>query len=312
MYNEGIHIDDVSGVVLLRPTVSPNIYFQQIGRALQAGNSTQPLIFDFVNNQASIRTNDLREGIKESTERENERRIAVGEREISVPDFFVVDETIDALEMFAALEDELVDSFDANFEALKAYLEEHGEYPKRNMDLGVWVNSIRNHKYKLNEDRMTKLTSIDFVWNELNESWDKNFQCLRKFKDEFGHCIVARNYTLDGQRLGQWVNRQRTIFKKGALSKGRINTLNSIGFIWHQPNNRWKTGFSHLNNFKTEFGHCNVPRRYDIGGFKLGEWVVTQRSNLKKGRLSQERIDLLNGIGFVWEIGIGKYERRRG
>lgn len=37
MLNEGVHVDDVSGVILLRPTVSPIIYKQQSGvRFLQA------------------------------------------------------------------------------------------------------------------------------------------------------------------------------------------------------------------------------------------------------------------------------------
>lgn len=31
MLNEGIHVDDVDGVILLRPTVSPIIYMQLIG-----------------------------------------------------------------------------------------------------------------------------------------------------------------------------------------------------------------------------------------------------------------------------------------
>ena len=54
MLNEGIHVDDVDGVILLRPTVSPIIYLQQIGRALSAGSKTQPVIFDLVNNFDSL------------------------------------------------------------------------------------------------------------------------------------------------------------------------------------------------------------------------------------------------------------------
>lgn len=50
MLNEGVHVDDVSGVILLRPTISPIIYKQQIGRALSAGKSQRPVIFDIVNN----------------------------------------------------------------------------------------------------------------------------------------------------------------------------------------------------------------------------------------------------------------------
>ena len=42
MLNEGIHVDDVSGVILLRPTVSPIIYKQQIGRALSSSSTKTP------------------------------------------------------------------------------------------------------------------------------------------------------------------------------------------------------------------------------------------------------------------------------
>lgn len=48
--NEGIHVDDISGVILLRPTVSPIVYKQQIGRALSASKKTNAVIFDIVLN----------------------------------------------------------------------------------------------------------------------------------------------------------------------------------------------------------------------------------------------------------------------
>lgn len=50
MLNEGVHVDDVSGVILLRPTVPPIIYKQQIRRALSASKKTNPVIFDIVLN----------------------------------------------------------------------------------------------------------------------------------------------------------------------------------------------------------------------------------------------------------------------
>ena len=49
--NEGVHVDDIDGVILLRRTTSPIIYFQQIGRALSfSGRHKQIKIFDLVNN----------------------------------------------------------------------------------------------------------------------------------------------------------------------------------------------------------------------------------------------------------------------
>ena len=50
MLNEGVHVEDISGVILLRPTVSPIIYKQQIGRALSASKTTNAVIFDIVMN----------------------------------------------------------------------------------------------------------------------------------------------------------------------------------------------------------------------------------------------------------------------
>ena len=50
MLNEGVHVEGISGVILFRPTVSPIIYKQQIGRALTAGTTTVSLILDVVNN----------------------------------------------------------------------------------------------------------------------------------------------------------------------------------------------------------------------------------------------------------------------
>lgn len=54
MINEGIHIDDVDGVILLRPTISPIVFKQQIGRALAVGKKRMPIIFDLVNNSNSL------------------------------------------------------------------------------------------------------------------------------------------------------------------------------------------------------------------------------------------------------------------
>lgn len=48
--NEGNHVKNITGIIMLRQTLSPIVYLQQIGRALSAGNRNMPIIFDFVNN----------------------------------------------------------------------------------------------------------------------------------------------------------------------------------------------------------------------------------------------------------------------
>lgn len=50
MFNEGVHVPNVSGIMLFRPTVSPIIYNQQIGHVLTIGTQYTPLIHDVINN----------------------------------------------------------------------------------------------------------------------------------------------------------------------------------------------------------------------------------------------------------------------
>lgn len=53
--NEGTHVEGITGVIMLRRTISPIIYLQQMGRALSAGNKNKPIIFDFINNYSNLK-----------------------------------------------------------------------------------------------------------------------------------------------------------------------------------------------------------------------------------------------------------------
>jgi superfamily II DNA or RNA helicase len=361
MYNEGIHIDDVTGVILLRPTVSPIIHFQQIGRSLQSGNTNQPLIFDFVNNRQSVRADDVEKGMKESVEREAGRRKASGESDFTIPNFTIYDETLDALEMFSSLEDELIDSFDANCDALEAYLKEHGEYPKKVTKLGRWVSSMRGAargttKHLLDQYRINRLNSIGFVWDVNNEGWESSFLRYAEIAKIDDHPIVeekmrnwANNqrgmfskgrmsqYRIDklnsieflwkvfidswerdfknyleyiktgkklryGTKLWEWESTQRFLYKSGNMLEYRISKLNSIGFLWDKHERKWKLGYDLLIGFKERNGHTQVPESYRVEGYNLANFVYVQRRTKRKGKLSQDRIDALNAIGFVWEV----------
>ena len=69
----------------------------------------------------------------------------------------------------------------------------------------------------------------------------------------------------------------------------------------------WETQLSMLVQYKTNHGDCNIPTRQG----QLGMWVNTQRANYKKNKLSQDRIDRLNDIGFVWAQRSGNSRKRQ-
>ena len=66
MLNEGIHVKDVDAVMLLRSTISKNLYLQQIGRCFAVGQRHQPIVFDLADNLSSAFGYD---GIFEAQER---------------------------------------------------------------------------------------------------------------------------------------------------------------------------------------------------------------------------------------------------
>jgi hypothetical protein len=58
--------------------------------------------------------------------------------------------------------------------------------------------------------------------------------------------------------------------------------------------------FSKLVRFKEEHGHCNVPFEWskDPG---LGRWVGAQRSNYSCGKLSLDKVERFEALGFEWD-----------
>ena len=63
----------------------------------------------------------------------------------------------------------------------------------------------------------------------------------------------------------------------------------------------WKQRFKELKAFKRKYGHCNVPRRYQPN-LALGKWVSKMRQSKKQGILAEDRIIMLDALGFVWEM----------
>lgn len=103
MLNEGIHVDDLSGVILFHPTVSPIIYKQQIGHALSAVKDRTSVIFDLVNNVNNLYSISV---VRRETEEiirffRNENR----DEPIVQDGFELIDDVRDWRELFEQLEE---------------------------------------------------------------------------------------------------------------------------------------------------------------------------------------------------------------
>ena len=111
--------------------------------------------------------------------------------------------------------------------------------------------------------------------------------------------------------MGKWVSHQRTAYKKKgtakiSISEEQIKLLNDIGFEWELTSSRqlaqkmaWEERFEQLKGYKDKNGHSNVPHEYKANP-TLANWVKKQRQLYKKGKLSNDRFNLLLRIGFEW------------
>lgn len=311
--NEGIHVDDISGVILLRPTVSPIVYKQQIGRALSASKKTNAVIFDIVLNIENIYSID---SIKEEMEVAASYYRSLGEADQIINEKFkVIDEVRNCRELFEKLNDALTATWDMYYASAKQYYKENGnlEVPARYITeegyaLGSWLNNqkaIRKGTIvgKLTEDQIQKLDSIGMIWDSLDYFWEQNFRLAKEYYLAHGNLDVPTNFkSKDGKHLGNWVLRQRQLNKSNSLTDEQVNRLDSIGMDWMDRVDRiWENGFIEAKNYSEEYGNLSVPKNYRSNtDFPLGVWIQRQRSLCKNNKISENRIKRLTDIGMNW------------
>jgi len=65
----------------------------------------------------------------------------------------------------------------------------------------------------------------------------------------------------------------------------------------------FRRGLAELITYKETFGDARVPYAYRApSGHRLGVWVADQRRYKAAGILDQERLGLLDGLGFTWSV----------
>lgn len=253
MLNEGVHVEGISGVILFRPTISPIIYKQQIGRALTAEDNSAPLILDVVNNfEGLCSIAGLQGEMQEAVHRLN----ANGEGDKIVTERFeVIEQVHDCRVLFERLQASLSSSWDHYFSEASIYYAEHGSLniPKRyttpaGLSLGVWLVTQRRVREgqiqgNLTEQQIARLDRIGMYWGNRNDrQWNEGYQEAKRYFDAHGDLNVPAEYVSPGgYNLGNWVKRQRYTRQNpekscAVLTEERIAKLDAIGMRWEKSN----------------------------------------------------------------------------
>ena len=266
MLNESVHVEGISGVILFRPTISPIIYKQQIGRALTAGDNTTPIILDVVNNFEGLASIS---GLQSEMQEAVHRLYANGEGDKIVTEWFeVVEQVHDCRVLFEQLQASLSSSWEHYFSEASIYYAEHGNLnvPKlytipSGLSLGVWLVTQRRVREgqtqgNLTEQQIARLDSIGMVWgNRDDRQWNEGYQKARRYFDAHGDLNVPVGYVSpDGYNLGNWVKRQRYTRHNpekscAVLTEERIARLDTIG-CGGKKRTRERSGWSWHNSLR--------------------------------------------------------------
>ena len=189
------------------------------------------------------------------------------------------------------------------FQKLKAYKEVHGDcnvptkYPI-DPSLSAWVRAQRvEHKIihihgkiskKLCSKKIILLERIGFNWDQ--------YEARRK------EIVVEDGNDLNSEKDVSSDNNENDKFH--IISAQSIQSTNDSSKL--RRDKQWFEHVEQLKEYKNKHRSCHIPRNSKEYP-ELGRWCSVQRqqyADFKAGRysrLTKERIDILNDIGFVWE-----------
>lgn len=302
--NEGVHAEGVNGVVLLRPTVSPIIYKQQIGRALSTAFAEKPLIFDIVNNFENLYSvgalaNEMKDAVHYLRDHEQMDEIVTEE-------FQIYEDIKECRVLFARLNESLTISWEVMYGCAKAYHRDHGHLhiPARfktseGYSLGVW---LRNQRYirrgdvygSLGEEQIQKLDGIGMCWENAHEaSWNKSYELVKDYYEEHGVGSIPKAHSPGGINLNDWVASQRALYKCGEMAEWKVEKLKTIGFVWEPSEENWGNRYEELLAFVEMNG--SLPSSSDDAS--LYAWIRTQKKLKQNNQMLSQRVEMLENLG---------------
>jgi hypothetical protein len=210
------------------------------------------------------------------------------------------------------------ESWERGYQALLAFAdrERHARVPSEHKEqevpLGAWVKEQRSNRSRMTDARRERLQSVPgWSWNAVKDSWMEHLELLRAYAAREGDTNVPVDYVEGGLKLGQWTRLRRREHKK--LSSERQAVLESIpGWFWgRKADHIWERKFSLLRQYADREGHAHPPYDHLEDGEKLGQWVVTQRS--ERTKISPERRARLEELrGWTWTVSEDVWDERYG
>mmetsp|Transcript_36401 Transcript_36401/g.86784 ORF Transcript_36401/g.86784 Transcript_36401/m.86784 type:complete len:854 (+) Transcript_36401:212-2773(+) len=200
-----------------------------------------------------------------------------------------------------------IKTWDERYEMLREYVEKEGNanVPKSHPELGRWVKKNRaNYQSKnLAQAKIDKLNAVNFQWR-LRDSyqtgvWSQRYEELKNYHKANGNCNISTNK----KGLGYWIKEQRKRFRKGKMPEEQVDLLRQIDFNFgmsqQDMNQKWEARFQELVAARQPDGSFNIEPKSE-----LWWWITYEKRLYSEGKLSEEKTQRFEDVGFV--LGKGK------
>ena len=215
MYTEGIHVPDIDGIIMMRPTKSDIMFYQMLGRALASNKEKQTMVLDFVNNYEYImRLKDYTK--KELETRENNREYTTKKELTHIFEQFDIElENINILNML----EEINKKADLTHEQkLEEYIEllNQGYIPKSNDPATKFSNGDQINRFWTNsKDKIIERLKTD-------DKYKQGYNIAKQTIENISFDKVSDYIELLNQGYIPQKNDSATIFSNG----------NPINYFW--------------------------------------------------------------------------------
>ena len=151
------------------------------------------------------------------------------------------------------------------------------------------------------------------VLSQASATWSWWFGVLQRYVEREGDARVPRPHVEhvagDAVQLGAWVSSLRGL-RRSRLSVDQVTALEALpGWSWAPHDDRFDAHLRALRRRVARLGTCSASvgeTEDDDEGLplKIGHWSSARRSEYARGKLTEDRITLLESLtGWVWVVG---------
>ena len=276
MLNEGVHVPGVDAVMMLRSTISKNIFMQQIGRCFSVGQKHQPIILDLADN---ITTTSFYEGIYIARDRYYKESGVVSVEDKDGYSFEIIDTLKDTRELISMIDKTIAL---VTWDDIVSFINKNGRLPKRKDKeearlynyLHGYRSDFTKNKYP---ERIAFLVKYGFNPNKKEKyDFEKNVAEYVRQREENGFVDDALSQSI-------------RVYAKSHPSEDVKRLLEENNIVFLDYNDRWYLIFDKAKAYYEEHGTLDGLNK-EIRNFLF--------RHVRNGRnLNEEQKEDLRSIG---------------